>query len=411
MGSVTAAALTCSFVLIAASACGSEPAPPPVPEKRGKVIAVTAADPRVAARADTAFGLAVLDRWCRAEPRRNLVLSPSSLAAGVGMVALGARGETALAMTRALRLPPGDPVPALHARQRAMRGLNTEGVTWRVTDQVWTPSVAALEPSYLDRVTTAYDAGVRTAPFGADPEGARRLINRHVEQTTSGRIRDLIPAGAVTRDTGFVLTDAVYLKAQWKRRFDPDRTAPSPFTTAAGARTSVPMMSADVRAGLARAAGWTAVALPYEGGRLSLTALLPDARAGGCPDLTTETLDRLDAARKETHVALRLPKVDLKSRLNAGNVLTGLGMGIAFSDRADLTGISAHADRLQFVHHAAMMRVDEKGTEAAAGTAAGVTAVSAGPSVAFDRPHLLLVREQRTGEPLFLARVADPGHA
>ncbi len=57
-------------------------------------------DPRPYGAADTAFGLDVLSTWCRADPQANLVLWPSSLASGLGMAYLGARGGTARAMAR-----------------------------------------------------------------------------------------------------------------------------------------------------------------------------------------------------------------------------------------------------------------------------------------------------------------------
>ena len=62
-------------------------------------------DPRPYGAADTAFGLDVLSAWCRADPQANLVLSPSSLASGLGMAYLGARGGTARAMAGVLHLP------------------------------------------------------------------------------------------------------------------------------------------------------------------------------------------------------------------------------------------------------------------------------------------------------------------
>jgi serpin B len=56
--------------------------------------------------------------------------------------------------------------------------------------------------------------------------------------------------------------------------------------------------------------------------------------------------------------------------------------------------------------------VTEKGTVASAATAAGIEP-GAEPlpmrQVVFDRPYLMLVTDTATGEPLFLARVADPG--
>jgi serpin B len=57
------------------------------------------------------------------------------------------------------------------------------------------------------------------------------------------------------------------------------------------------------------------------------------------------------------------------------------------------------------------MDVGEKGTVASAATAVGMQASSArvmSPQVRFDRPYLMVVTDRTTGEPLFMARVADP---
>jgi serine protease inhibitor len=58
------------------------------------------------------------------------------------------------------------------------------------------------------------------------------------------------------------------------------------------------------------------------------------------------------------------------------------------------------------------LRVGKKGTVASAATAVGVapTAARVAPvaQITFDRPYLLLVTATATGEPLFLARVANP---
>jgi serine protease inhibitor len=54
--------------------------------------------------------------------------------------------------------------------------------------------------------------------------------------------------------------------------------------------------------------------------------------------------------------------------------------------------------------------VAEKGTVASAASAVGMTATAGRatpPEVAFDRPYLMLVTGTGTGEPLFIARVAN----
>jgi serpin B len=63
------------------------------------------------------------------------------------------------------------------------------------------------------------------------------------------------------------------------------------------------------------------------------------------------------------------------------------------------------------VMHAATLDVGEEGTVGSAATAVGIQPLMgvARPArvITFDRPYLLLVTDTSTGEPLFLARVAD----
>jgi serpin B len=106
----------------------------------------------------------------------------------------------------------------------------------------------------------------------------------------------------------------------------------------------------------------------------------------------------------------RLPKVDLSSKAELIPLLTALGMGQAFSGSADFTGLSPQAGAIGAVVHAATLQVGDRGTVASAATAVGITpsAASAPPRLVFDRPYVLVVTDLATGEPLFLARVANP---
>jgi serpin B len=108
--------------------------------------------------------------------------------------------------------------------------------------------------------------------------------------------------------------------------------------------------------------------------------------------------------------AVALPRVRLSTKANLKGLLTGLGLGVVFTSAADFGGLSPQACCIGLVEHAATLQVGEKGTLASAATAVGLmpTAAQASPPLAFNRPYLLLVTDTRTGEPLFLSRVADP---
>jgi serine protease inhibitor len=406
-----------------AAACGASQATPSAPVLlRGVAAGEPAASPRPYGGADTAFGMSVLRVWCRQDPTVNLVLSPASLATGLGMAYLGARGQTARAMAAVLRLPAagGQALAAgLQARSAALRDLDGPGVTVAQSNQVWTDPSLQTRRSYLNEVATGYGAGLRRVPLLAHPVQAAREINQSIATATRGHIPRLLSPDSLP-GIGWVLTDALYLHAAWAAPFEASQTSPGPFAAAGGHRVSAKFLHGGGYR-IARSGGWTAALLPYRGGRLAMTALLPAPGAGACPVPGTAALRAMTARLTAGGTASRapgaglssiaLPKVNLSSRIELNNLLTRLGMGAAFGPSADFTGLSPQACCIGLVEHAATLQVGEQGTVASAATAVGMIPTAAAvprSPVVFDRPYLLLVTDVATGEPLFLARVANP---
>jgi serine protease inhibitor len=378
-----------------------------------------AVSPRPLGAADTAFGLSVLGSWCHQNPQANLLLSPSSLASGLGMAYLGAGGGTAQAMARVLHLPaPGPQLAAqLQARSAALRSLDRPGVTVASSDQVWTDPSLVTRRSYLNAVATGYRAGLARVPLLTNPGRAAQQIDQAIAAATRGHIPRLLSADAL-QDIGWVLTDVLYLKAAWAHPFPASATRSQEFRTATGRDVAARFMTGGSFR-QAQAAGWTAVSLPYRGDRLAMLALLPPAGAppgpaGGCALPSPATLSTLTGTLGRgggaAGTAVALPRVDLSTKAGLKGLLAGLGMGVAFTSAADFRGLSPQACCIGLVEHAATLQVGEKGTVASAATAVGLmpTDAQADPPLVFNRPYLLLVTDTKTGEPLFLARVADP---
>ena len=377
------------------------------------------ADPRPYGAADTAFGLDVLRAWCASDPGQNLVFSPSTLASALGMAYLGARGSTAAAMAAVLHLPTGagaSLAAGLQARSLALSGLNGPGVTLTASNQVWADPTLTTLRGYLDSVATAYDAGLAQAPFSTDPGKAAAEINSAISAQTHGHITNLVSADSLAQ-IGWVLTSALYMDAKWVTPFHPEKTGPGTFTPDGGRAVSVPFLNG---AGFpyAAAGGWQAVSLPYQGGKLTMTALLPPTGSAGCalPGQSTLTAvtGALRAGGEPGGTVLALPKVNLRIGGSTGDmkpVLERLGMQTAFGETADFTGLSPQAGPIRFLQQAATLQVGERGTVGSAAAAVGVqpTAEIGGTHhVTFDRPYVLLVSAKATGEPLFLAEVANP---
>ena len=314
----------------------------------------------------------------------------------------------------ALREPLVSPRP--YGAADAAFGLGGPGVMVDASDQVWTdPSLITLH-SYLDAVATGYDAGVARVPLLHSPDQVTREIDQAIATATRGLIPQLLAPGSL-QGIGWVLTDALYLKAAWATPFQASQTGPGSFTTASGRQVSAQFMNGGPYAA-ASANGWTAVWLPYGDGRLAMMALLPPAGRAGCAMPSAAQLGSLATRLTASGTAdplltrdISLPKVNLQDHVSMRDLLTGLGMGVAFTPAADFSGLSPQACCIGLVEHAATLQVGEQGTVASAATAVGVvpTAAQAGPPpVTFDRPYLMVVTDRTTREPLFMARVADP---
>jgi serpin B len=403
---------------VAASGCATAPARPgpharPGAPKPAVLTSSQIAQLRGYGTGDTVFGLKVLGALCRPASAGNVVISPVSLETGLGMAFLGARDSTAAAMARVLALPAADRSLAagLAARSALLASLNSPGVVFATSNRIWADPSLPIDRSFVSALGAAYQADLHHVPLLSRPQQARRAINAAVAAQTRGHITNLIPPGALSQ-IGWVLTDALYLNATWQHQFASARTQPGPFHASHGT-VRVSYLNGGHFA-VATADGWTAAKLPYRGGRLSMLALLPPAVPGPaatrCVLPGAGTLSALADrfGSKATRTPIALPKVNLASSESLQQVLTKLGMGVAFSGGANFTGLSPKACCLGFVQHAATLQVNEHGTVASAATGVGVQPLAEPLTLTFNRPYLLVIRDSLTGEPLMMAWVADP---
>ncbi len=118
---------------------------------------------------------------------------------------------------------------------------------------------------------------------------------------------------------------------------------------------------------------------------------------------------------RKAEVDLSFPKFRTEYSKYLNDVLSKMGMGIAFTDAADFSGITDVPAKISFVKQDTYISTDESGTEAAAVTTVGVelTSLPSQPKkVVFkaDRPFVYLIQENSTGAILFMGVVRDfPG--
>lgn len=347
----------------------------------------------------------------------NVVISPVSLMGAFGVVAEGARGETRGAILNALALPDRPDLGRdLGGLLRALES-DAEGAALNVANAVWVQRDFPLRPEFVERARRDYGAQARPVDFRGAPQASADAVNAWVSEATRARIPELISASSITRDTRLIVTNAVYFLGEWEAPFNASNTADRPFHLIGGGSISTPLMYREGRYRLLETDDLQALDLPYEGGRLSMTVLLPRQR-GGLAGLERRLdadlsgwLERLDAEAARP-VRVHLPKLETALSYELVPQLTALGMGLAFSGRADLSGIADASLAVSRVVHKTFLRIDEKGTEAAAATGVEISVTSApiNPPPAFraDHPFVFLIRDRQTGAILFMGRITRP---
>ena len=360
----------------------------------------------------------------------NAVCSPLSAQTALTMAALGAAGDTLAQMEEVL----GGTVEELATTANTLSAVlaavgaaapeedDPEGPDPAVASLVnstWLQEGMAVEQDFLDGLAEWFGSGVFEVDFTdeAAREKGRERINDWVAEQTNELIEDLVPEGALTDLTRAVLVNALHLKAAWP---SPLERRGGTFTTDEGEELSVELLHGSSSAWFEDSV-CRATALEAAGGELALALVQPVGSVAETMDAWAEVagtpeaglgglLDGLGDSSEQ--VDLAVPGFDVGWDSSLVPVLKELGMTAAFSEDADLSGITAEQQLvLTEVLQKAVITVDHEGMEAAAATAAmaGTTAAPAEPKeLVLDRPFLFVAYERTSRAPLVLGWIGDP---
>lgn len=347
----------------------------------------------------------------------NIFISPVSLSAAFGLLYPGARGDTASEMADVFGFADGENAhKVLGALLSAMQA-NDENAALTIANAAWVRDIARLREDYGARLSEDLNAEISAADFGK-PATAASQINRWVARNTNDRIKELISADFIDPEmTELVLTNAVWFKAEWASTFDANSTFDGRFNKPDGESMPAKLMRQTLNASYIETDDYQAIELPYRGGDYAMQIILPretlslgalEETLGG-EGIINALASPSGADRRE--VRLTLPKFEMEASYTLDPTLKAVGLRRAFTNEADLSGLFEGGQyAVSGVAHKTFLAVDEKGTEAAAATAVGITAMSmpiGPPPVEFraDRPFLLSLVHKPSGAILFIGCV------
>ncbi|XP_078686716.1 leukocyte elastase inhibitor-like isoform X7 [Branchiostoma floridae x Branchiostoma belcheri] len=366
--------------------------------------------------ANTEFALSLYRQLCG--DSGNVFFSPYSISVALAMTSLGARGSTEAAMkgTLCYKDMSNDVLHStfstLHQQLYA-----SDKYTLQTANRLYGEQTYSFLQDFLNATRKNYGAELASVDFKGAAEQVRGTINKWVEEQTKDKIKDLIPAGAVDAMTRLVLVNAIYFKGNWDKQFKAEMTQDMDFNINNNEKVKVPMMKMEEKFnyGEFQDQKFRVLELPYVEKELSMLIFLPDEVEGIRnleSALTATTLQTVSSQMYSTKVNLMLPRFKLEQDFSLGETLKKMGMGEAFSDGADFSGMSAAADLfISEVVHKAFVEVNEEGTEAAAATGVMMmTRCMPRPPTPFfaDHPFIFLIRDNRSSSVLFFGKMQKP---
>jgi serine protease inhibitor len=365
-------------------------------------------DPAIVA-ADNSFGVDLLQNLTSGASV-NVAIAPISIAMALQIVYNGAAGMTQQGMAQTLQLGSMS-TGVLNDDNAALQAslLNPDPqVTLTIANSLWVHSNASTPPaSFIQMDQNYYGATI------GDLAGAPANVNAWVDTETDGLITTILPDGNYASIVA-VIANVIYFKGQWSTEFDPSQTAAAPFTLADGTQESVPMMHSSATYGYLQGSNFQAVRIPYGQGRMSMLVVMPDAGttlSAFVVGLTADSVKGWAAQLQSGYGSLSLPKFTTSYGTSLVQPLTQLGMQDAFCSSAQASFPGIGLTCIGDVEHKTVVEVDETGTVAAGATTVSLlpTAVQASVfTMTVDHPFLYAIRDDQTGELLFIGTMLNP---
>ncbi len=380
------------------------------------------------------FAFKLFKEIAKKESSSNIVLSPLSVQAAFSLLypATSTEIESGKEMADALNFNLDQAVfheamkGYLLALSNAFKDPGADKtLKWSLVNQVWVDKSFDFQPVFLQSIKSYYNAGGGKLNFRKEREVSRIAINDFIASNTNNLIKDLLPPEAIKANTAAVITNSVYMLADWLVPFEKNASSERAFTTAAAESVTLKTMTATRSLAYAALNDYAAVTLPYVGEKLAMLVVMPN-NGGSYNEFekdfgTGDFVATLDAL-KATKVKFSLPKFTIEwGTKSLKETLIELGMKRVFRD--DFNHFPGLLEKhgqvfdstiwIDDVFHKAKIIVDEKGTEAAAATAIVIAEKSSDePEVdatfLVNRPALYFIYDIEHKGVIFMGRLADP---
>ena len=343
---------------------------------------------------------------------KSIFISPLSISTALTMTYNGAGTTTAEAMAEALRYKGVELEKLNEGYKNLLAYLNNVDpkVQLDISNSIWFRKGEDIKQDFLSTNKDIFNAYISEMDF--QDAKAADTINGWISKATKGKIDKMIEP-PISPDVIMYLINAIYFKGQWTKQFDKKLTFAGTFNTEDGQKKEVQMMSRKGEIEYGEVNNSKIVRLPYGNGKTAMYCILPEQGVkvnDYIEEFDIEKWKELkESLSKQDDVILHLPRFKLEYGIkNLNDTLTELGMGEAFSESADFSGIRDDI-YISRVLHKAVIEVNEEGSEAAGVTVVEMKETAARDPIMFiaDRPFIFLIADDETGTILFMGKLID----
>jgi len=361
------------------------------------------------------FGLKLFRNVFENEEEANVMISPTSVSIALGMAYNGAESSTRDAFEEVLNYEglTREEVNEITKELIHVLVTNVNGNLLEIANSMWYDEGFPVEPEFITLNSHYFDAEVKEIDFRT--ADAVKTINNWVNDKTNGKIDEIIDS--IDPSMMMILINAIYFNCVWEIEFDPDDTHRASFYNEDGSRFGdVDMMQLKSTLKVAKNESFSAAELPYKNGKFSMLLFLPSEESS--VDQLVQELDGatwlswIESFQEKEDFTVYMPRYEFDFERSLKEDLKTMGLDIPFRDQADFSGISPIPLFIADVIHKTYIKVNEKGTEAAAVTAVLMqgTSIGAYKVLRLDRPFLFAITENSSKSILFMGKVAEPAY-
>ncbi len=365
--------------------------------------------------AQVEFGFKLFSTLTKNQNPQNIFISPTSIALTLSMLYNGATGTTQKEIAKGLSFHDISVDTLNRGNQMLQHDLNSHSSygSLAITHSLWAREGFSFRYQFLKDSRSYYQAQITNLDFGSSE--AQGIMNRWITEETQGEIQTIVDS--TQADDVLFLINTASFQGFWKTGFDRNLIKDKPFYITDKSVKISPFMSRKGIYNFLETSQLKAVEIPYDNDRFSLYLFLPKPDynlSKMVEELTSKKLSKLLSKFRKTETLLELPRFRLDYEVDLTESLKSLGFSTMFDPtKAEFSELSSHPTYVNSLKHQTILVLDEQGIQPATPnnlvveTASVDTLVEESSFIA-DRPFFSIIRDNETGNILFMGMIVEP---